>query len=473
MGSTTSYRKQLLLTSRGLRQFSVEQVIGLGLRILSSASDENLVRLAGVLEKIARSRTKKETIGAIKEAFKNNHPSIVLAKRLLKDLNPRCKKSIISYVVNAIYADSTTRKQYQEQYGCPPPIVVLVSPTMRCNLRCIGCYANNYHRQEELEPQLLHRIINECREIGVHLITILGGEPFIYQSLLDVLAQHRDMVFQVFTNGTLIDRELASRIVQVGNIAPVISIEGFQRETDARRGTGTFNKIMEAMDYLRQSGGLFFYSVTSTRNNWQAVVSDEFVDLMIDKGAALGWYFNYMPVGHQPDINLMPTPEQRNYIRDRVNKLRRRKPILLVDFWGDGPLVDGCLAGGKLYLHINSQGKVEPCIFAHFSVDNIKEKSLAEVLNSEFFRGIRKMQPFGPNDIRPCPLIDHPGAMAYAVRKYGAAPTHEEASKIISDFVPELQQYSKRVAEIYKPIWENEYKWAHNNSACQSSGKKA
>jgi len=199
--------------------------------------------------------------------------------------------------------------------------------------------------------------------------------------------------------------------------------------------------------------------VCSTRQNYRQVTSEEFIDLMVEKGAALGWYFNYMPVGDGPDLNLMPTPAQRNYVRKRINQLRRKKPILLIDFFGDGPLVNGCLAGGKLYLHINNKGDVEPCIFCHFAVDNIATKSLKEALNSDFFKGIRQMQPFCHNDLHPCMLIDHPDVIRRLVTTHGAHPTHKGAETLVTGFTEPLRKYSREVAEIYERVWKEEYQW--------------
>jgi len=460
------HTNQLQVVAQRLKTFSAEQAVSLALKILASTSDETLIKLSYFLEAIAKSPTKKHTIKTIREAFASGHPSIKLSRRLLKELHPNCKRGIINYIVQAIAADSSSRKLYQENYGVAPPIVALISPTMRCNLKCIGCYAAEYEHVQDMKPETFNRLLQECKEIGVHLVTILGGEPFIYKPLLEVLGSHKDMVFQVFTNGTLITEALAAKIVALGNLAPVFSLEGFKSLTDARRGNGIFQRTVKAMEIMRQAGGLFLFSVTVTPQNYKEVVSDEFIDLMIEKGAALGWYFNYMPVGRQASLKLMPTPEQRNYVRAKVTELRRQKPILLVDFWGDGPLVGGCLAGGKLYFHITTNGDVEPCIFAHFAVDNINNKSLVEVLNSNFFKAIRRAQPFGHNEIRPCPMIDHPGAMQKLVQKYGAKPTHFGADKIIGEFIPELKVYAQEVARLYNPIWEQEYQWAHKNKTC-------
>ncbi|MBC7294629.1 MAG: radical SAM protein, partial [Thermoleophilia bacterium] len=222
---------------------------------------------------------------------------------------------------------------------------------------------------------------------------MLGGEPFVWRPLLDVIERHPQSVFMVFTNGTMINDRVADRIVELGNICPTISIEGGKESTDARRGAGTYDRVMAAMDRLRERKAIFAFSATVTSQNIDEVISDEFADLMVEKGALYGWYFAYMPVGRDPDLSLMPTPQQRDQLRRGIIHIRNTRPLLVADFWGDGTLTGGCISAGRRYIHINNKGDVEPCIFAHFAVDNIKDKPLLDCLCSDFFRDLRRMQP--------------------------------------------------------------------------------
>ena len=196
----------------------------------------------------------------------------------------------------------------------------------------------------------------------------------------------------VFTNGTMINDRVADRIIELGNVCPVHQHRGFAESTDARRGEGTYDRIMAAMDRLRERGAMASPSpARRTSQNIEEITSDEFADLMVEKGAFYGWYFLYMPVGRDPDLSLMPSAEQRIQLHAGVVHIRTNRPMLVADFWGDGPLTGGCLSGGRKYLHINNKGDVEPCIFAHFAVDNIKEKSLIDCLCSDFFKDLRRM----------------------------------------------------------------------------------
>lgn len=153
----------------------------------------------------------------------------------------------------------------------------------------------------------------------------------------------------------------------------------------------------------------------------------------------------------------MATPQQRNHLRQKIAEIRGKLPIFIGDFWNDGPFLGGCIAAGRRFLHINNKGDVEPCGFVHFAVDNIKNKTLKEALNSEFFRFLRKGQPYGNgNLLAPCMIIDNPGVLRQAIAKTGARPTHEGAEVILDGRIKEgLDQYAQEIHKITHPLWEN------------------
>jgi hypothetical protein len=210
------------------------------------------------------------------------------------------------------------------------------------------------------------------------------------------------------------------------------------------------------MDNLREAGCVFGFSSLVTRNNVDVICSDEWIDMLIDKGALYGWLFLYMPVGKDPDISLMPTPEQRNQVRAAMQRFRTTKPIIPLDFWSDGALTGGCIAGGRQYFHVNHRGDVEPCIFCHFSTHNIHQCSLKEALRAPFFSAIRDKQPFSYNTLRPCPIIDHPQVMWNIIQEHGAKATHDGAENTFTTFMPEMNDYSEKVEKIMDDVWENE-----------------
>ncbi|MBN2169510.1 MAG: radical SAM protein [Actinobacteria bacterium] len=379
---------------------------------------------------------------------------MLLAKRNIDRLSPDVQKRVAEFISNLLVVGDVKRERFRSENGFNPPILMVISPTMRCNLNCYGCYAGKYSKGEDLGIDMLEEVLDQAEEMGVNFITISGGEPFVLgDDLIEVFKNHPSILFQVYTNGTLISEDVAAKLAEAGNAYPCISVEGYKEETDARRGEGTFRRILSAMEYLKNAGVVFGFSATATRENNDLLLSDDFIDFYRDRGCLVGWYFHYVPVGKEPGTSLMPTPEQRIYRLDRMQERRKQKDILLADFWNDGPLVGHCLAGGSRYLHITSSGDVEPCVFCHFAVDNIKEKSLTEILNSKFFTEIRKRQPYSDNLYRPCMIIDVPEVLREVVSACDAHPTHEGAEAIISDLAPELDKYAEDYRKMADQAW--------------------
>jgi hypothetical protein len=157
------------------------------------------------------------------------------------------------------------------------------------------------------------------------------------------------------------------------------------------------------------------------------------MDILIERGAAFGWFFQYIPIGREPDLELIPTAEQRLERREAVLRHRKTKPVLVYDFWNDGDSCEGCIAWGRKYVHVTAQGLVEPCVFVHFAADSIHEKSLGECLRSECFRDARRRQPFTDDLRMPCPQIDQPHHLRELVERYGMRPTHEGAERIVGE----------------------------------------
>jgi MoaA/NifB/PqqE/SkfB family radical SAM enzyme len=235
----------------------------------------------------------------------------------------------------------------------------------------------------------------------------------------------------------------------------MISVEGLEESTDERRGKGCWSGVNEAMKRLKRRGVFFGFSATSTRNNVEEVTSDEFIDTMIGLGCMNGWYFQYIPIGHNPDPSLMLTAEQREASRRNVYRLRGTKPIVLADFWNDGPTVGGCMAGGKRYLHINAEGDIEPCVFAHFAVDNVRDKSIREALKSPFMTAVRNGIPYDGNLLRACMIIDRPEVLREYFSTYNAQPTHDGAESIVTNLADQVDDYAGSVASIFDPAWQN------------------
>jgi MoaA/NifB/PqqE/SkfB family radical SAM enzyme len=434
-----------------------ERILGQGLGLLGSNPDKNSKYFVSAINRISSGERGEIVRNWVDNWMKEGHPGREFLARISTNIHPNARRRFIARMfVSLFFRDRTTIEHCKQKYGVSPPQCMVISPTMRCNYHCQGCYSASYERNDDMSPEMLNRLMQEAEEMGIRFFIFVGGEPFIYPNLLEVLGKHRQSFFQIYTNGSFIDKSVAQKLVELGNVAPMISVNGPEAFTDASRVEGSFNKVERAMDNLREAGCVFGWSTLATRFNADAVCTDEWIDFLIEKGALYGWIFLYMPVGRDPDPSLMPTAEQRNKLRLFVRRVRQTKPIIPLDFWNDGPLAGSCLAGGRHYFHVNHRGDAEPCIFCHFATHNIKENSLGEILASPFFKSIRESQPFSHNTLLPCPIIDHPDTLWNLIQEHGARPTHEGAEKMFTSLAPNVRAYGENVRRKMDDAWDND-----------------
>jgi len=428
-------------------------------------------------------------IGVCRDRYEMNKAIIYTAERILTGPHPIANtyiRKLSEIMIQNIAMDGgyvNAQKSFFNRHGQRPPGLLVVSPTKSCNLFCTGCYANSGNASEKLTWQVFDELLTQAKEIyGNLFIVISGGEPFTYKdqgkTLLDMVEKHGDMFFMSYTNGTLIDDATARRLAQTGNFSPAISVEGWRERTDERRGKGTYDKILVAMDNLRKYGVPFGISLTATKYNCEEIMTDEFIDhFFFQQGAAYGWIFHYMPIGRSFTTELMPTPEQRLKMQQRSWELVREKHIFLPDFWNHGTLVDGCIASGRSngggYLYINWDGKVMPCVFVPYAATNINTifaegKDLNHVYEEPFFNDIRSWQDAyrkkngsgkHGNLLAPCFIRDHHDVMREIVARNEPDPENEPAREALLDkeYRDSMIKYGKDYQELSNPFWEEHY----------------
>jgi len=364
------------------------------------------------------------------------------------------KKFVNNLILKSILTNSQRIKN-REKFGFPVPWAVLIDPTSACNLKCTGCWAADYGKASSIDFETLDRIICEFKEIGTYFFIFSGGEPLIRKNdIIKLCEKHYDCYFSCFTNGTLIDNDLAREIRRVGNFAPSLSIEGFENETDLRRGNGTYQKVIEAMDILKDNGILFGCSTCYHRKNTEVMGSEEFVEYMVEKGCRFAWYFTYMPVGSSAVPELIATADQRKFMYHRLREMRKDKPLFLMDFWNDGEFSGGCIAAGRRFLHINSNGDVEPCAFIHYSNINIHDATVKEALNQPLFMEYQKRQPFNPNLLQPCPCLDNPAQLREIVNASKAKPTQLKDFETVEELTAKCENAAKAWAPVAERLWQ-------------------
>jgi len=440
-----------------------------GIRYLEKNPLENLPKLVDWADRLTTRENEKRKVKIFKDIVNdpsNNWNNLI--KRVFNELHPNVqKKALINFFVNAGVKGLPLLDESREKYGCTIPWTILMDPTTACNLKCTGCWAAEYDKSDSLSYEELDRIITEGKELGMYFYIFSGGEPLTRKNdLLKLAEKHNDCAFLAFTNATLIDEEFAKELQRLGNFFFAISVEGFEEETDLRRGKGTFKKVMKAMDILKQYGIGFGFSTCYHSKNTEVIGSDKYVDLMIEKGCMFGWYFTYMPLGKDAPIDLVATPEQREYMYHKVREFRQTKAAFIIDFWNDGEYVNGCIAGGKNYLHINANGDVEPCAFIHYSNVNIKDVSLIEALKSPLLAEYKRQQPFNENHLKPCPLMDNPEKLREMVQKTKAHSTQPLDQEAVEDLTAKFKDISERWTPTAERLWTESHGEKCDHCAC-------
>lgn len=324
-------------------------------------------------------------------------------------------------------------------------------------MHCAGCWSGTYGNKHNLSFEDMDKIITEGKELGVYIYMLTGGEPLVRkEDILSLAQKHNDVEFAIYTNSTLIDDAFCEKVVNAGNIAFLLSVEGTADTNDARRGEGHYDAVMKAMDKLKSYGILFGTSICYTSKNIQAVTSDSFLKMISDKGAKFGFYFHYMPVGNKAVTELLPTPEQRKYILERLRFVRSKESdinFFPMDFQNDGAFTGGCIAAGRNYFHINSAGDAEPCVFIHYSDSNIHDKSILEILKSPLFMAYREGQPFNNNHLMPCPMLENPQCLEAIIKKTGAVSTDLESPEAVEHLCGKCKAYSENWLPVAEEIW--------------------
>lgn len=458
------------ITNKALRNITAKKIDSyLHKAFLKSGSNA----LPGMLEK--RYQYTSSLLHCLKDNLDKGYVSPTVIRKTLKVFIGD------NFKTDRIQKNTDTREIYFKKYGQYPPALCVLSPTQSCNLNCNGCYAvSDEKSHHHLSYETVRHIARDMHDIiGSRFMTISGGEPFIYKdggkTLLDLFEEFNDMFFLVYTNGTLINEEVSGRLAQLGNVTPAISVEGYEKETDERRGSGTWNRVLKAMENLRRAGVPFGISVTATKKNVNILLDDNFYDYFFGKlGVTHMWQFQMMPVGRGKEVtDLMVSPEQRVELYKMWEKLIGEKKYCVADFWNSGALTEGCLAYGRWggYFYINWDGNIMPCVFVPFYQDNINDlyaqgKTLADGLHSKLMKNGRKWQhEYGfdcpeqrQNILMPCSIRDHFDNFRRNILPDEAIAENPEAEAIrTEEYHNLLTKFDQELSELTRKIWEKTY----------------
>lgn len=336
------------------------------------------------------------------------------------------------------------------------PPFLYISIINSCNLRCQGCWVDVAAKQHKIEAEAMHRLLNEAKAMGNVFFGILGGEPFMHPELLDIIEQHPDCYFQIFTNGHFITDEVAGRMRKLGNITPLISIEGNEIVSDQRRGRPhVYSKSMEGLQTCLEHKLLTGVCTSLCQSNFNDLLRDEWVDCLIRMGVMYLWYHVYRPVGPAACPELALTARQQRQAREFVVRIRATKPIIVIDAYYDGQGRALCPAATGFTHHISPWGDIEPCPIIQFARESIHDtRPLRETFqNSQFLRDFRET---AARATRGCIVLERPDLLRQLVERHQARDTTARGTALM-----ELMAMQPRTSQYHPGEEVPERSWAY------------
>jgi len=275
--------------------------------------------------------------------------------------------------------------------GVNVPPIMIFSITDRCNLHCKGCYnqALRSSSRDELSKEEVRNLFNEANQLGISFIVLAGGEPLVRKEILDITKDFREIIFLVFTNGLLIDEKFVAKMKQQKNLVPVISLEGYEKDTDGRRGSGVYERLLKVIEKIKSKKVFWATSLTMTRSNFSEVTDENFINDLVDQGCKLIFFVEYNSIREGTESWVL-TDEQRARVMGIRDTFRVRFSAMFITIPGDEDEIGGCLSSGRGFIHVSAEGDVEPCPFIPYSDTNLNEVSLKEALQSDFLKKIRE-----------------------------------------------------------------------------------
>jgi MoaA/NifB/PqqE/SkfB family radical SAM enzyme len=402
-----------------------------------------------------------------------------LVYRTLRSADFRCvRKFAWNFGVKGLLSVERFKSRLKKGEYFPP--FLYISILNSCNLRCQGCWVDVTAPRTEIDLEILNRTINDAKAHGNAFFGILGGEPFMHSKFFEILEAHPDCYFQIFTNGQFITPKIAERLRAVGNATPLVSIEGRKITSDQRRGNkDVLNRTLRGLDACLGAGLLTGVATSVCQTNIEELLTEAWLDELIERGVHYVWYHSYRPVGPQMNGQLGLTPEQLVRVRKFVVEQRAKAAIAIIDAYYDGNGKALCPMSTGISHHVGPSGDIEPCPIIQFATENIRDpRGVYQTMrDSEFLKDFRQLSA---RHTRGCVVLERPDLVKELVIKHGARDTTQRGTAMaeleamtprFSQWLPGQEQPEKHwMYRLAKKYWFSDFN-AYRNVAHDAEGK--
>ena len=351
-------------------------------------------------------------------------------RRMLTEPDPRLLlKFAYNFGFKGIRSVQLYKKRLKRGEHFPP--FLFISVISGCQLRCQGCWVDVEAPSKHISLEEMNRLIGDAKRHGNSYFGILGGEPFLHPQLLDIFGAHPDCYFQVFTNGQLITDEVARELRRLGNVTPLVSIEGTATVSDERRGRlDVFNKTLAGLENCRRNRLITGVATSVCQSNIDDLVTESWLRQLIDLGVHYAWFHTYRVVGPKPMPGLALTPEQVLRVRRFVVEMRSKMPIAIVDAYWDDKGEALCPMATGVSHHISPYGDIEPCPIIQFATETIRDQpSVYDIMNESAF--LKDFRETAAAATRGCIVLERPDLVQHLVTKHSARDTTQRQAAMV------------------------------------------
>ena len=387
-----------------MKRLGIEQA----LRMIHKDPEKNLPRILEWVDSVAAGQFEPHRQVLHSIVYDPTHPYYHFVRRLFTDLNPAIMDTLVlNFALNAASVGLPKQEMLRQKHKCNLPRTILLDPVSRANpqCRCAPAASAAPQKKKLLALEELDRVIHQGKALGVYFYVFTGKEPLSRRTeLLRLCKRHADCIFLCFTNGRYVDEALVNELLRIRNLIPILSLDGFQADTDRWYGAGAYDACLSAAARLSARKLLFGTSTCYTKENFESVSSEAFYDQLISLGAYFAWFFRGVPYEEGKTPLWLPTDDQQDALYRRISTYRTQKSLFAMELQKDGELIDGCIDTGRCFLHMGAAGTMDPCLSGRSGVLNIRQNTMLEALQSNSFLAHRGKRPFDANALRACPF---------------------------------------------------------------------
>lgn len=284
--------------------------------------------------------------------------------------------------------------------------------TDNCNSRCITCSQWKNNSTNELTSEEIYDTLAQLRELGVIQVQFTGGEPLLRRDLPSLVERAAKLRFQsigILTNGLLLTESRAKKLLESGLTAVGISVDGLRETHEYVRGVkGSFDKAISALEILSRLGEQSYphlkvtITTTLTQHTLDQAVPVTNLTSTYQESArfriSLLSITPYLFQGVDTSSLIIEDQKELDEVIQQLHNIKVKNPGVFL--WNqthqsleyikrystDSKRADIPCVMGYSSIYVGAHGEIYHGCWALKPIGNVREKKLADIVNSTEYR---------------------------------------------------------------------------------------